>query len=163
MHRKLFKRSISTPIGFLNLTADDRSLLTLSFSDTMGEDSAIQPAILEIAARQLHEYFQGDRKTFKLQIDRGGSEFQRAVWKKVEQISYGKTVSYSFIAKMLGNKGLSRAVGFANGINPIPVIIPCHRIVGINNKLTGYSGGLDRKKWLLNHEFSHSDFSDIFS
>lgn len=101
---------------------------------------------------QLDEYFAGNRTTFTVALSPQGTDFQQRVWRALMQVGYGDTVSYGNIAKQLGKPKASRAVGAANGANPIPIIIPCHRIIGANGKLTGFGGGLPTKQWLLAHE-----------
>jgi methylated-DNA-[protein]-cysteine S-methyltransferase len=108
--------------------------------------------LLERARRQLAEYFARSRTTFDLPLDAVGSVFQRRVWDALRAIPYGTTVSYSELARRLGDSRATRAVGAANGRNPIPIIVPCHRVVGARGELTGFGGGLDRKRWLLEHE-----------
>jgi methylated-DNA-[protein]-cysteine S-methyltransferase len=118
------------------------------------EDDGRGPAgeLLEHARRQLAEYFARSRSTFDLPLDAVGSVFQRRVWDALRAIPYGTTVSYSELARRLGDSRATRAVGAANGRNPIPIIVPCHRVVGARGDLTGFGGGLDRKRWLLEHE-----------
>ncbi|MBT3382427.1 MAG: methylated-DNA--[protein]-cysteine S-methyltransferase [Prolixibacteraceae bacterium] len=152
MKEKLFYTSIETPIGFLNLVSDSDYLLTIAFSDSPDSSSQILTPILKETIHQLNEYFSGKRKTFDLKINAAGTEFQHKVWGYVKNIVFGKTASYLEIAKQTGSEKNTRAVGLANGKNPIPIIIPCHRIIGSNGKLTGYAGGLERKRWLLQHE-----------
>jgi methylated-DNA-[protein]-cysteine S-methyltransferase len=108
--------------------------------------------MLARAALQLNEYFAGQRTTFDLPLEAMGSVFEHRVWKALRSIPYGTTTSYGDLAKRLGDPSATRAVGSANGKNPIPIIIPCHRVVGANGDLTGFGGGLDRKRWLLEHE-----------
>jgi O-6-methylguanine DNA methyltransferase len=103
-------------------------------------------------ARQIAEYFDGRRRVFDLPLDLRGSAFQKSVWAKVASIPYGKTASYSEIAHLVGRPRAFRAVGAANGANPIPLVIPCHRVLGADGSLIGYGGGLDKKRWLLIHE-----------
>ncbi len=102
--------------------------------------------------RQLEAYFSGQLRTFSLRLDGAGTDFQRAVWKALCDIPYGETINYGELAKRIGNPRASRAVGLANGKNPISIIVPCHRVIGANGSLTGYSGGIERKRWLLEHE-----------
>ena len=108
--------------------------------------------IIENAIIQLDEYFEGKRFVFDFQLDPQGTEFQRKVWKILNDIPYGQTVSYMDIALTIGDKKSVRAVGTSNGKNPVAIVIPCHRVIGTSGKLVGYAGGLWRKKWLLNHE-----------
>lgn len=108
--------------------------------------------MLDRAERQLMEYFDGTRTTFDLPLEPSGTEFQLRVWELLRRIPYGVTTSYGVLARKLGDPQKSRAVGAANGANPIPIIVPCHRVVGSNGELTGFGGGLERKRWLLEHE-----------
>ena len=110
-----------------------------------------QPHILNCAA-QLNDYFTGKRTTFDVTLATHGTAFQQAVWQALTEVPFGQTQSYSDIAHALNNPKAVRAVGAANGKNPISIIVPCHRIIGANGKLTGYAGGLERKQWLLEHE-----------
>lgn len=105
---------------------------------------------------QLGEYFAGERRDFTLTLDPAGTTFQKAVWAALADISYGETTSYGAVAATIGVAAGSRAVGLANGQNPISIIVPCHRVVGANGSLTGYGGGLDAKRWLLGHELAHA-------
>jgi methylated-DNA-[protein]-cysteine S-methyltransferase len=108
--------------------------------------------VLAQARQQLTEYFAGSRTTFDLPLDPSGTEFQRRVWDSLRTIPYGTTTSYGAIARRLGDPHATRAVGAANGQNPIPIVVPCHRVVGAKGELTGFGGGIDRKRWLLEHE-----------
>ena len=142
-----------SPLGWLKLHSDELRLKSVTFV----EDSEILeqlplPEILSQVIVQLDEYFEGNRILFNLTLDLEGTIFQKQVWQLVQQVNFGKTKNYGDIARELGSTRFSRAVGMANGKNPIPIIIPCHRIIGMNGRLTGYSGGLERKKWLLLHE-----------
>lgn len=152
MEKELFSNCIETPIGFLQLLSDAESLQSISFIDTSFTSSTFQPVILQQTIFQLKEYFNGTRKTFDLKLAPEGTEFQQKVWKFVQIVNFGETASYLDIALKTGSEKNTRAVGMANGKNPIPIIIPCHRIIGSNGKLTGYAGGLERKRWLLSHE-----------
>src|SRR5690606_5117143 len=111
--------------------------------------------LLDRAVQQLEEYFAGARTEFDLPLDPQGTAFQHQVWTVLREIPYGETISYGQQASMLGDKNKSRAVGAANGKNPIPIVVPCHRVVGSNGHLTGFAGGLDTKAWLLVHERTH--------
>ena len=106
----------------------------------------------DAAARQLSEYFAGDRTDFDLDLAPSGTDFQRKVWTALSQIPYGTTESYGQLALRIGQPTASRAVGLANGRNPIAIVVPCHRVIGSSGTLTGYAGGLERKRWLLEHE-----------
>lgn len=149
----LFNGLYQSPLGLLTITSDGDFITSVLFpkneSPLLVENTN---GVIAACIAQLDEYFQGSRKVFNLPLNSGGTEFQRKVWDKVYEIPFGETKSYGDIANSLGDSKLSRAVGLANGANPIPIIIPCHRVVGSNGTLTGYAGGLDRKRWLLNHE-----------
>ena len=151
-----FTRYMNSPVGWLKLLSTEMALTAISFDAEKAENSAVQPKILEDVETQLQEYFAGERKDFNLQLAPVGTDFQQKIWKLVQNVDYGGTASYLDIAKLSGSEKNTRAVGLANGKNPIPIIIPCHRIVGSSGKLTGYAGGLERKRWLLNHELLHT-------
>ena len=152
-----------SPIGELVITASDAGLTGVYFPTsrhvpplhevergTGGE--ALASGLLARAREQLAEYFACTRTTFDLPLDAAGSPFEQRVWGALRTIPYGTTVSYSELARRLGDVRATRAVGAANGKNPIPIIVPCHRAVGARGELTGFGGGLDRKRWLLEHE-----------
>lgn len=153
---KIFKTIMESPIGLLEIISGQQYLLTIRFVEKTGEESNIKPDILTKTINQLNEYFTGSRKEFDLELEPAGTDFQQKVWNEVKKIPFGQTSSYLEIAVKTGSKNNTRAVGLANGKNPIPIVIPCHRIIGTNGKLTGYAGGLERKKWLLNHEIAFS-------
>lgn len=157
----IFKTTIETPIGYLELKSDQHFLLSISFAESNRPSSDFPPDILKQSVLQLEEYFEGRRKEFSLGLQPAGTDFQQNVWDEVKKVPFGETASYLDIAIQTGSKNNTRAVGLANGKNPIPIIIPCHRIIGTNGKLTGYAGGLERKKWLLQHEIKHSDNSKL--
>jgi methylated-DNA-[protein]-cysteine S-methyltransferase len=139
-----------SPIGLLEV-GGDTAIQSLFFVDAQRE--AVQSCpLVEEAIRQLTEYFTGERRDFDLPLEMDGTLFQRRVWQQLLAVPYGKTASYMDIANGLGNPKAIRAVGAANGQNPISIIVPCHRIIGSNGKLIGYGGGLWRKEWLLRHE-----------
>ena len=156
-----------TPLGELVLTASDSGLTGVYFPPSRRggpplptplegpdwvEDDGPASALLTRARRQLAEYFARTRTTFDVPLDPAGSAFQRRVWDALRAIPYGTTLSYSELARRLGDPRATRAVGAANARNPIPIIVPCHRVVGASGELTGFGGGLDRKRWLLEHE-----------
>jgi methylated-DNA-[protein]-cysteine S-methyltransferase len=153
---------MDSPIGLLLLRGTPRGLTGLFMQDhlygpetTHRRDWQRDDALFAEARAQLADYFAGRRTTFDLPIDRdavGGTPFQQRVWRELENIPYGTIISYGELAKRLGNPGAVRAVGLANGHNPISIIVPCHRVIGANGTLTGYGGGLERKRWLLDHE-----------
>jgi methylated-DNA-[protein]-cysteine S-methyltransferase len=144
---------VDSPIDELLLTAEDGVLTGLHFSPFAIDAEWIHdPAQLEPAATQLGEYFAGERTAFDLELSPEGTDFQRRVWAMLREIPYGKTTTYGSLANELGNPKTVRAVGLANGRNPIAVIIPCHRVIGADGSLTGFGGGLDRKRALLDLE-----------
>lgn len=156
MNEALFNCSLETPVGFLNLSTDNEKLYTVSFSATPVTSSKYVPAVIQQCVSQLEEYFDGSRKEFDLKLNLAGTTFQKKVWEYIQNIPFGETATYIEVAEALGSKKLTRAVGLANSKNPIPIIIPCHRIIGSSGKLTGYAGGIERKKWLLQHELKYS-------
>jgi len=141
---------IQSPIGNLRICADDGHILAVEFG-SKGQYSNSTP-LTEKCAIQLDAYFNNELEEFDLPLDPQGTAFQKKIWDSLLAISYGTCTSYGEIAKQLGDPGASRAVGTANGANPIPIIIPCHRVIGQSGKLVGYAGGLKIKKWLLEHE-----------
>lgn len=145
---------LKTPVGWLAITTSETALQKIDFLKTKPRQSAStkQPSILKKTTKQLEEFFQGQRKVFDLDLDLKGTDFQKKVWKALMKVPFGKTLSYKDIAKKVGNDKASRAIGMANNKNPIPLVIPCHRILGSNGKLVGYAPGVDKKEWLLNLE-----------
>lgn len=145
-------RWMDSPVGGLRLHVDAGLLTRIEFdAEPVGENT--DDPLLDEAERQLGEYFAGERREFDLPVAADGTEFQKKVWSYLRTIPYGETVSYGQIATDLGYEaGISRAVGAANGANPIPIVVPCHRVVGTDGKLTGYSGGVERKTILLELE-----------
>jgi methylated-DNA-[protein]-cysteine S-methyltransferase len=143
-----------SPLGPLTLVGDDHGLTRLLFSECTPTPSEAgrSPAAFSAATRQLSEYFMGVRRSFELDLDLGGTPFQRAVWEQLAAIPYGDTVSYTELAGLVGRPHSVRAVAGAVARTPIPVVIPCHRAVGVNGALTGYLGGLRRKAALLSLE-----------
>lgn len=153
---------VESPIGLLRLRGTERGLTGLFMDQHRhGPEEAEQhgwqrdDALFDEARAQLADYFAARRQTFDLTVDRdalGGTPFQRRVWEELERIPYGITISYGELAQRIGNPNAVRAVGLANGRNPISIIVPCHRVIGANGTLTGYGGGLERKRWLLDFE-----------
>ena len=143
---------ISTPLGSAKLEGDENGISSVTVIESDEPESKIIPEVLVDAVYQLNEYFEGERQNFDLLINPEGTEFQKKVWNSLLEIPYGKTMSYLEHSKKLGDVKAIRAVASANGKNPLWIIIPCHRVVGSDGSLTGYAGGLHRKKWLLNHE-----------
>lgn len=151
---ELYTAYYLSPIGLIEVTGNEEGIATLYFVDERKSTSTkIHPSLKE-CIQQLEEYFKGLRKEFGLKLNPAGTAFQKKVWEKLSTLPFGKTVSYLDISKMLGDVNATRAVGNANGSNPISIIVPCHRVIGVNGKLVGYGGGLWRKEWLLNHEKS---------
>jgi len=162
-----------SPIGTLTIVAHDTAVVAIRW-DTDGDDAdpdahnpvdrrlgdpahwvEVDPSshpVLAAAVAQLGEYFSGRRTEFDLPIDPVGTDFQRRAWRELEQIPFGETITYGEQAVRLGDRNKTRAVGSANGKNPIPIVVPCHRVVGADGTLTGFAGGLDTKAWLLDHE-----------
>ncbi len=159
-----YTMSLDSPIGALRLFAGDDALAGVYMPDQPApaafhhaRDGAGHP-VLDRAREQLAEYFAGVRRVFELPVDPRprGTDFQRSVWRALGAIPFGATRSYAELATAVGRPSASRAVGGANGRNPIAVIVPCHRVIGADGALTGYAGGLSRKEWLLRHERSHA-------
>jgi methylated-DNA-[protein]-cysteine S-methyltransferase len=144
---------IATPLGTLEIKASQLGVSSVIFSDlALDDQQRTQNKITNSCKQQLEEYFSGQRKKFDLPLDQQGTIFQKSVWACLLKIPFGQAASYQDIATMLENPRAVRAVGAANGKNPISIIVPCHRIIGSNKTLTGYAGGLERKSWLLKHE-----------
>jgi methylated-DNA-[protein]-cysteine S-methyltransferase len=147
---------IETPIGALSALLDDEGKLVELHFDKQSKLGKSEPTPATVndspVADQLAEYFSGRRTTFDLKLALRGTAFQLDVWQALREIAYGDTISYAELARRIGKPNAVRAVGAANGANPIPVIIPCHRVIGSNGTLTGYGGGIERKQWLLAHE-----------
>lgn len=139
-------RAIKTPIGPLTLEADENAVTAIHFSADGAQDAS---PLLDATEAQLREYFAGARRTFDLPLAPHGTAFQRRVWAALRTIPYGETRTYGELAAAIGSPNASRAVGMANHRNPIPIIIPCHRVIGANGTLTGYAGGLEIKRRLL--------------
>ena len=155
------RTTMPSPIGTLTIVANDRAVVAIGWAGESahgalrGDVVDVAPAEhppLAAAVEQLGEYFAGDRTEFDLPLEPVGTPFQHRAWDALRQIPFGRTVSYGEQAVMLGDRNKARAVGAANGRNPIPIVVPCHRVVGSNGHLTGFAGGLDTKAWLLDHE-----------
>jgi len=145
-----------SPIGEIEIEGTDKEISSVRFvkGKKRGRTSSPSPALKE-CAKQLDEYFKGKRKLFTLLLRMDGTDFQKAVWLSLLGIGYGETASYGDIAKSIGRPKAGRAVGNSNRLNPIGIVVPCHRIIGSSGDLTGYGGGLWRKEWLLEHERKH--------
>ncbi|WP_395049478.1 methylated-DNA--[protein]-cysteine S-methyltransferase [Flavobacterium sp.] len=142
---------IKTPLGIAKIMGDEKGISVISVSDE-GEVSTKISSVLKEAVLQLNNYFEGKRNDFTFKINPYGTEFQQKVWKGLLEIPFGKTMSYLELSKKLGDVKAIRAVASANGKNPLWIVVPCHRVIGTDGSLTGYAGGLWRKKWLLEHE-----------
>ncbi|NKI26755.1 methylated-DNA--[protein]-cysteine S-methyltransferase [Arenibacter sp. 6A1] len=143
---------IPTPLGTAKIEGDENGLSKITVLDGEETITDVIPETLEDAVYQLQEYFKGERQEFSLTLNPEGTDFQKRVWKALKRIPYGKTASYMELSKLVGDVKAIRAVAAANGKNPLWIVIPCHRIIGSDGSLTGYAGGLHRKKWLLEHE-----------
>ncbi len=147
-----------SPVGPLSLVSDGQALAALAFEKhskplpALAEAEPGSDAVLDAARRQLDAYFAGRIQRFDLPLAPRGTEFQRRVWMALREIPYGKTCSYSALAAVVGAPRAVRAVGGANGRNPLSIIVPCHRVIGADGTLTGFGGGIDRKRFLLTHE-----------
>jgi methylated-DNA-[protein]-cysteine S-methyltransferase len=141
-----------SPLGTARIICDMDGIKSIVLIDDNIESSKIIPDCIKSCVQQLEEYFSGTRKEFDLKLNPGGTDFQNTVWNELLKIPYGKTRTYLEQAKYLGDIKAIRAVASANGKNPIWIIIPCHRVIGSDGSLTGYAGGIWRKKWLLEHE-----------
>ncbi|WBW97851.1 methylated-DNA--[protein]-cysteine S-methyltransferase [Oceanirhabdus sp. W0125-5] len=163
---------IDTPIGVIEICGNEKAITSILFLDDLNKESYVNyiekenykinnnhiGAVSEVVAlskKQLEEYFKGERKSFQIPIEFEGTEFQKKSWDQLTKIPYGETISYKEQAIAMGREKSVRAVGAANGKNKISIIIPCHRVIGSNGKLTGYAGGIERKAWLLEHERKH--------
>jgi len=153
----MYQKYISSPLGWLLIKTTEQAVVRISFQDSLEKNFTDHPRILEQTELQLKQYFDGKRKEFDLHLNPEGTPFQKKIWKLVSNVAYGQMVTYLDIAKQTGSEKNTRAVGMANGKNPIPIIIPCHRVIGSDKKLTGYAGGISKKRWLLQHELKYSE------
>lgn len=145
-----------SPIGLLKIGGTENYISEIMFVDDKKQIQYGEPGVSDVihqCTEQLIEFFQGRRKTFNIPIHQEGTPFQEKVWSKLNDIPYGKTVSYLELSKIMGDEKAVRAVAASNGKNKIMIIVPCHRVIGTSKSLVGYAGGLMRKKWLLQHEF----------
>lgn len=150
--KKMFKAYYHSEIGEIEVTGTEVGIISVDFTDEkFSENSELHPCLKECIA-QIDQYFKGKRKDFSVNILMQGTDFQKKVWKQLTKIPFGKKVSYRDISTAIGNKNACRAVGSANAKNPVSIIVPCHRVIGNDGKLTGYGGGIWRKDWLLKHE-----------
>ncbi len=145
----------SSPLGLIKISASSKGIIEIDFigkNKSSTQNQNVSNTYLKVCINQLDEYFRGERRNFDLKFDLRGTDFQKKVWNQLRKIPFGKTVSYFEVAQKINNPKAVRAVGQAIGKNPVAIIIPCHRVVGSNGKLTGYAGGMWRKEWLLKHE-----------
>lgn len=151
-------REVASPLGPLTVLATDAGVRAIAFEGERAERAkmalprARAHAVIDKARAQLAKYFDGTLRSFDLPLDLHGTDFQQRVWALVREIPFGQTRTYGDLARALGNVGAAQAVGAANGKNPVPIAVPCHRVIGAVGNLTGYAGGLDKKAFLLRHE-----------
>lgn len=146
------KIHLKTPLGIARIRGSKEGVSEIKILDETPQPTSEIPDYLIPIVEQLEAYFRGELKEFHLKLDLKGTEFQKKVWHAILQIPYGKTVSYLELSKQLGDVKAIRAVASANGKNPVWIVVPCHRVIGSDGSLTGYAGGIPRKKWLLEHE-----------
>ena len=150
---------IKSPLGYTKIVGDDDGISQVTVLNSEEKETDIIPTELEDCVIQLREYFEGNRTTFDLKLNPQGTDFQNVIWKLLQEIPHGRTISYLQLSKRLGDVKAIRAVANANGKNPIWIIVPCHRVIGSDGSLTGYAGGLHRKKWLIEHESEYKQQS----
>ncbi|MDW5377778.1 methylated-DNA--[protein]-cysteine S-methyltransferase [Halomonas sp. HP20-15] len=148
-----------SPLGLLEIRANDQGITHIRFVDEAAHTANPHP-LIEHCKDQLAEYFRGERREFSLPLAPQGTEFQQRVWQRLREVPFGETCSYATISRGIGCPNSHRAVGAANGRNPLAIIVPCHRVIGSNGQLTGYAGGLPRKLWLLRLEGARLVVSD---
>lgn len=145
---------LQTEIGWLEITGTESGIIAVQYVDQAGEPAVDPPSCLRQGLTELAEYFAGERRRFSVNLLPRGTEFQQSVWSRLQEIPYGGAITYRQLAAMVGRPRAVRAAGRANATNKLNILIPCHRVVGTDGSLTGYSGGLWRKEWLLAHEAS---------
>lgn len=159
--REIFTAHLESPIGWVEIQAVRQGILSLNFVEKIesgrrpAAGASDPPEVLKAGLAQIGEYFRGARSSFSVPLALEGTDFQMNVWKALLRVPYGETTTYLDLAAAVGNRKATRAVGGANHRNPISIIVPCHRVVGSDGRLTGYGGGLSRKEWLLAHERKH--------
>jgi methylated-DNA-[protein]-cysteine S-methyltransferase len=151
---------LHTRLGYIEINGTDKGICKIDFINQRVKITRI-PSLLKPCVTQLTEYFAGERQVFDLELDLVGSLFQMKIWNEIVKIPYGTTVSYLELAGRVGDTKALRAVGHANGANPVNIVVPCHRVIGSDGRLVGYRGGLKRKKWLLEHEHAFAQ-RDLF-
>ena len=149
---EIYHLRIDTPVGPVLISGTTQFINSVSFTDEPAVDFPQAPPLLLDCAQQLYEYFGGARKIFELPLSQEGTAFQQSVWQQLLAIPFGQTISYLQLARRINNPKSIRAVGTTNGKNQLAIIVPCHRVIGSNGTLTGYAGGIWRKRWLLEHE-----------
>lgn len=147
-----FRHCIKSPLGFLRIEGTANFVASISFIDDSEPSTKKLPAIAKTVEKQLNAYFKGELRAFSFNFKLEGTEFQQTVWQELEKIPFGSTRTYLDLAHQLGDSKKIRAVGNANGKNPLAIVVPCHRVIGASGNLVGYAGGLWRKQWLLEHE-----------
>lgn len=155
MESQTYTTYLQTPLGPLRICGTSQGITEVRFCDEgegLPEQTNDLPACVSNCVQQLEEYFAGTRQNFDLTLDPSGTAFQKQVWKELQGIPHGKTTSYLAVSRAVSGEKAIRAVGAANGRNPICIVVPCHRVIGSDGSLTGYAGGLWRKEWLLRHE-----------
>ncbi|MCX6250004.1 MAG: methylated-DNA--[protein]-cysteine S-methyltransferase [Bacteroidetes bacterium] len=155
------KAFFHSPLGCLEISSNGDKITSLYFNQELSPQGEVT-GIMKECFTELDQYFKGERKTFTVDIDLEGTEFQKKVWMELMKIPFGDTISYLELSKRVGDIKSVRAVGNANGKNPVSIIVPCHRVIGSNGKMIGYGGGLWRKRWLLEFERTHTR-KDLFS
>ena len=150
-----------SPVGELEIESDGNKIIAANFLKD-SKQQEFPSAVIQQCIEELNEYFFNGRKFFSVELDLRGTDFQKKIWNALLNIPFGKTVSYSDLAITTGDLKSVRAVGLANGQNPIPIIVPCHRVIGKDGNLVGYGGGLDKKEWLLRHEGVMSKQTELF-
>ena len=152
---------VKSPIGYTEILGDENGIVSISVLNSDKTETEIIPLNLQDCVQQLQDYFKGNRKSFGLTLNPKGTTFQKQVWNELQNIPFGKTITYLELSKRLGDVKAIRAAANANGKNPIWIVVPCHRVIGSDGSLTGYAGGLHRKQWLLEHE-SHFKQVSLF-
>lgn len=150
---------MTSPLGPIIIESEGDFISKIDFTDT-SKEPCISSELHQLCISQINEYFEGKRKTFDFPYKQQGTEFQQRVWNELIKIPFGVAISYIQLSRQLGDEKAVRAVGGANGKNKLAIVVPCHRVIGNNNALTGYAGGLHRKKWLLEHERNLSPVKD---
>ncbi|MFT2008463.1 methylated-DNA--[protein]-cysteine S-methyltransferase [Pontibacter sp. 13R65] len=152
MEATVYTTSYHSPLGWIRITGTSQGIISVLFTEAEAPGTTELPACMQGCVNQLVQYFNGERQQFDLPLAPAGTAFQQQVWQHLQTIPYGKTASYLQVARATSGEKAIRAVGAANGKNPLCIVVPCHRVIGSDGSLTGYAGGLWRKEWLLRHE-----------